>query len=111
MIMGFPGKTNEYLPAEGLEMVYSQTNADKVSIREQRLKIWKEAMGTNDTIQLNYSAKYRTLANYYKKWSLENQISAMMAKLYANSNLSAGELRDQLYQGYREMAEASRNGN
>ncbi len=73
MIMGFPGKTNEYLPAEGLEMVYSQTNADKVSIREQRLKIWKEAMGTNDTIQLNYSAKYRTLANYYKKWSLENQ--------------------------------------
>ena len=73
MIMGFPGKTNEYLPAEGLEMVYSQTNADKVSIREQRLKIWKEAMGANDTIQLNYSAKYRTLANYYKKWSLENQ--------------------------------------
>lgn len=70
-VMGFPGRTNAYLPAAGLELVLSQTNPDKISCREERLKIWREAMSFNDTIQLKYASKYRTLANYYKKWKGE----------------------------------------
>lgn len=72
MVLGFPGRTNAYLPADGLEMIYSQTNPIKIKIREERLRIWNDAMLGNDTIFLQYSSKYKTLANYYKKWKGEN---------------------------------------
>ncbi|MFN8145624.1 MAG: S46 family peptidase [Bacteroidia bacterium] len=71
LVMGFPGKTSEYIPSAALEMICSQTNPNKVKIREERLKIWNEEMIANDTVFLQYSSKYKTLANYYKKWKGE----------------------------------------
>lgn len=69
---GFPGRTNEYLASSGIDLVYTQTNPNKIKIREERLNIWRTAMLANDTINLNYSTKFKSLANYYKKWKGEN---------------------------------------
>ncbi|HQW22960.1 MAG TPA: S46 family peptidase [Bacteroidia bacterium] len=71
-VYGFPGRTNEYLSASSLDLIYSQTNPNKIKIREERLNIWRTDMNSNDTIYLKYAPRFKTLANYYKKWRGEN---------------------------------------
>jgi len=71
-VYGFPGRTNEYLSASSLDLIYSQTNPTKIKIREERLNIWRTDMNSNDTIYLKYAPRFKTLANYYKKWRGEN---------------------------------------
>jgi hypothetical protein len=71
MVYGFPGITKQYLPAEGLNMVMTTTNPNRIAIRDIKLRNWGEAMERNDTIRLQYASKYKTIANYYKKWKGE----------------------------------------
>ena len=71
-VYGFPGRTNEYLSSSSLDLIYSQTNPTKIKIREERLNIWRTDMNSNDTIYLKYAPRFKTLANYYKKWRGEN---------------------------------------
>ena len=71
MIYGFPGRTNEYATSSAIDIIMNQTDPNKVIIREKRLEIWKQDMRDNDTVRLKYAAKFRTLANYYKKWQGE----------------------------------------
>ena len=71
-IYGFPGKTNQYLTASSLDLIYSQTNPNKIKIREERLNHWRSDMYSNDTIFLKYSSKFKTISNYSKKWRGEN---------------------------------------
>ncbi len=71
MIYGFPGRTNEYITSPALDLYLNQTDPDRVSIREKRLDIWRQDMQDNDTIRLQYAAKFSSLANYYKKWTGE----------------------------------------
>ena len=71
MVMGFPGKTNEYLLSPGLEMIADQTNPNRIEIREARITVLRNAMNENDTIRLQYAAKVNTLENAYKKWKGE----------------------------------------
>ena len=70
-VYGFPGRTNEYIPSSALEVIANQTNPNRIAIRQVRLDIMNEAMNSNDTIQLQYAARYSTLENYYKKWKGE----------------------------------------
>jgi hypothetical protein len=67
-IYGFPGRTNEYLLSPGLELIQEQTNPNRIEIRGRRLEIIREAMNRNDTIRLQYSSKFSTIENSYKKW-------------------------------------------
>ena len=71
-IYGFPGKTNQYLTASSLDLIYSQTNPNKINIREEQLNHWRSDMYSNDTIFLKYSSKFKTISNYSKKWRGEN---------------------------------------
>jgi Peptidase S46 len=71
-IYGFPGRTNQYLTASSLDLIYSQTNPNKIKIREERLNHWRSDMYSNDTIYLKYSSKFKTIANFSKKWRGEN---------------------------------------
>lgn len=71
-VYGFPGRTNKYLTASSLDLIYTQTNPNKIKIREERLRIWRDDMNANDTIKLKYASKFKTIANYYKKWAGEN---------------------------------------
>ncbi len=71
-IYGFPGRTNQYLTASSLNLIYSQTNPNKIKIREERLNHWRSEMYSNDTIYLKYSSKFNTISNFSKKWRGEN---------------------------------------
>ena len=73
LVFGFPGRTNEYLPAVALEQIVQKVNPSNILIREKALKVMDAAMKTNDKIRIQYASKQASIANYWKKWIGENQ--------------------------------------
>jgi hypothetical protein len=71
MVYGFPGRTQEYLTSYAVDLVMNQQDPIRVKLREKRLAIMDGDMKNNDTIRLMYTARYASVANYYKKWSGE----------------------------------------
>ncbi|MBK6978982.1 MAG: S46 family peptidase [Cytophagaceae bacterium] len=72
-VYGFPGRTNEYLPAIALEKTLKETNPARIEVRDLILKNWDEKMRSEEAIKIKYASKYASLANYWKKWIGENQ--------------------------------------
>ena len=73
MVFGFPGSTNEYLPAVGLEQITQKVNTAKIAIREAALEVMDEKMRASDEVRIKYASKQARIANYWKKWIGENQ--------------------------------------
>jgi hypothetical protein len=68
MVYGFPGRTQEYLFSDGVEMLMSKSDPVKVDLREKRLAIMDKYMKADDQTRINYAANYASVANYWKKW-------------------------------------------
>jgi len=73
LVFGFPGTTNEYLPAVAIEHVTKEFNPTNIAIREAALKVIDEAMKASDDVRIKYSSKQARIANAWKKWIGENQ--------------------------------------
>ena len=73
LVFGFPGRTNEYLPAVGIDQTVNVLNPAKIEIRENALKIVDGYMRSDNNIKIKYASKYARVANYWKKWIGENQ--------------------------------------
>ncbi|PSL48079.1 peptidase S46-like protein [Chitinophaga niastensis] len=73
MVLGFPGRTNEYLPSEGVKQTVEVLDAAKVEMRDAALKIMDGYMRKDAQIKIQYAAKYAGTANYWKKWMGEMQ--------------------------------------
>jgi len=73
LVFGFPGRTNEYLPAVAVDQIVNVLNPAKIEIRENALKIEDSYMRKDADIKLKYASKYASIANYWKKWIGENQ--------------------------------------
>ncbi|PHS03926.1 MAG: serine protease [Kordia sp.] len=73
MVFGFPGRTNEYLPAVAVEQITQKVNPTNIKIREKALKVIDAAMKTDDKTRIQYASKQASIANYWKKWIGENQ--------------------------------------
>lgn len=73
MVFGFPGRTNQYLPASAIKQVVNTLNPAKIEIRETSLKIMDKYMRVDEATKIKYAAKYATIANYWKKWIGESQ--------------------------------------
>ncbi len=73
MIFGFPGRTNEYLPAVAIEQITQKINPSNINIREKALKVMDVAMKSDNKIRIQYASKQASIANYWKKWIGENQ--------------------------------------
>jgi hypothetical protein len=71
MVYGFPGRTTEYLTSFAVDMIMNESDPAKVKIREARLAIMDADMKKSDKVRIQYSAKYASLANYWKKWAGE----------------------------------------
>lgn len=71
MVFGFPGRTQEYLPAAAVELIMNEQNPNRVALRELRIRTAESFMHGNDTITLMYASKVKSLANAYKKWQGE----------------------------------------
>ncbi len=72
MIFGFPGRTNEYLPAVAIEQITQKVNPAKIGIREAALKVIDANMKVDDQIRIQYASKQARIANAWKKWIGEN---------------------------------------
>ncbi len=73
LTFGFPGRTNLYLPAAGVEMQVDVLNPIRVGIRDQILAIMGEAMRADQDVKLQYASKQAGIANAWKKWIGETQ--------------------------------------
>ena len=73
LVFGYPGKTNEYLPAVAISQIANELNPAKIEIREQALKVADEFMRKDNAIKIQYASKYAGIANYWKKWIGETQ--------------------------------------
>ncbi|HET6226026.1 MAG TPA: S46 family peptidase [Bacteroidia bacterium] len=124
MVYGFPGKTTEYLTSYGVDVIMNQSDPDKVKIREIRSNVMYQQMQKSDLVRIQYSAKYQSLANYYKKWMGEmtglkkaNAIGQkqvfekqFLAKISGNEEASRtyGKLFPQFEQKYSVFRDLSR---
>ena len=73
MVFGYPGKTNEYLPAVAIEQIAKELNPAKIEVREHALKVADGFMRKDNAIKIQYASKYASIANYWKKWIGENK--------------------------------------
>ena len=68
MIMGYPGRTTEYLPSVAVEQIVNDLNPAKIAIRDAALKVQDSYMRRDNAIKIQYASKYARIANYWKKW-------------------------------------------
>ncbi len=72
MVFGFPGTTDEYLPAVAIEHITQEFNPSNIAIREAALKVIDAEMKVNDDVRIKYASKQARIANAWKKWIGEN---------------------------------------
>ena len=68
MVMGYPGRTQEYLPSFAVEQIVNDLNPAKIEIRDAALKVQDGFMRKDNAIKIQYASKYAGVANYFKKW-------------------------------------------
>ena len=71
MVMGYPGTTQEYLPAIAVEQIVTIVNPTKIELRDVTLKVQDGFMRKDNAIKIQYAAKNATIANAWKKWKGE----------------------------------------
>ena len=72
MVFGFPGRTEEYLPAVAIEQIVEKVNPSNIAIREAALKVIDANMKASDKVRIQYASKQARIANSWKKWIGEN---------------------------------------
>jgi V8-like Glu-specific endopeptidase len=66
-IFGYPGTTQEYLTSHAIDMITEKQNPVKIDLREARLNVMSKYINSDDLIRIQYSAKFASVANYWKK--------------------------------------------
>jgi len=73
LVFGFPGQTQEYLPAVAVEQIVDVLNPARIEIRDEALKVVDSYMREDQQIKIQYASKFARIANYWKKWIGESQ--------------------------------------
>jgi hypothetical protein len=73
MVMGFPGRTTEYLTSYAVEQIQNSADPAKVEIRQRTLAIMDKNMAKDKALKLKLASKHAGLANYWKFWIGESQ--------------------------------------
>lgn len=71
LVFGFPGSTNEYLPASSVKQIAELTDPTKVKIRTASLDIMNKYMRADVGTKIKYVSKAARIANGWKKWQGE----------------------------------------
>ena len=71
MVLGFPGRTDEYLPASAVAQMMGVNDPARVGQRGIALKVMERYMRADEGTKLQYASKYAGIANYWKKWKGE----------------------------------------
>ena len=73
LVMGYPGRTQEYLSSFAVNQIVTTLNPAKIEIRDKALQIADGFMRKDNAIKIQYASKYAGIANYWKKWIGETQ--------------------------------------
>ncbi len=73
LVMGFPVRTQEYLPSSAIKQIQDDTNPARIEIRDNALKVLDGFMRKDNAIKIQYASKYAGIANAWKKWIGESQ--------------------------------------
>ncbi len=71
-VYGFPGTTQEYLPAAAIETITEKINPVRIRLRGIRLNIMNQYMEADRATRIQYAAKSAGIANGWKKWQGES---------------------------------------
>ncbi|MEM6298321.1 MAG: S46 family peptidase, partial [Bacteroidota bacterium] len=66
MILGYPGRTNRWMPAEGIEQNVKYAYPAWVEGSKLSMDIMKKYMDKDEAINLMYTSQYAGIANYWK---------------------------------------------
>lgn len=72
MVYGFPGRTQEYLPAVAVEQTANKLNPAKIAIRDKALSIMDEDMRKDPAVKIQLATRYAGISNAWKKWRGES---------------------------------------
>jgi hypothetical protein len=73
MVIGFPGRTTEYLTSYAVAQKQDLANPAKVKVREVTLAVMDKNMKNDPALSLKLASKHASLANYWKFWIGESQ--------------------------------------
>ena len=120
MVLGYPAKTQEFLPSEAIRQIMEQGDPDKIKIRDLKLGILAADMEKDAKVRIQYAAKYQTTSNAWKKWQGEvkglKRLNAVEAKQKSENDFrnwvgadpertrKYGNVLPQLEQLYNELA-------
>ncbi len=68
MIIGFPGRTTRFMLSEEARETQKINNAISIYVRGEKQKIWMEDMLADPKVRIQYSNKYASSSNGWKKW-------------------------------------------
>jgi len=71
LVMGYPGRTQQFLPSHAIRQIMEQGNPDKIKIRDEKLRLLAADMNKDAKTRIQYAAKYQTTSNAWKKWQGE----------------------------------------
>lgn len=71
MVFGFPGQTQEYLPAAAVKQTGEVLDPARVAVRDRALKIMDGFMRRDPDVKIAYIARQASIANAWKKWQGE----------------------------------------
>jgi hypothetical protein len=66
MILGYPGRTNRWMPAEGIEQNVKYAYPAWVEGSKLSMDVMKKYMNEDEAINLMYTSSYAGIANYWK---------------------------------------------
>lgn len=72
MVYGFPGRTQQYLPAHEVDFIVNTINPSRIDMRTASLSVIDNAMASSDKLRIQYAAKQSRISNAWKKWQGEN---------------------------------------
>ena len=68
MIIGFPGRTTRFMLSEEARETQKVSNAVSIYVRGEKQKIWMDDMLADPKVRIQYSNKYASSSNGWKKW-------------------------------------------
>ena len=72
-VYGCPGSTQEYVHSSLVRYIQDVSDPEKIALRTTRLGIMKKYMDQSQAVRIQYSSKYASVANAWKKWQGEEK--------------------------------------
>ena len=73
LVFGFPGRTDQYLPAAAMRQRTEVLNPIQIGVRDRSLEVIGTAMRRDAQIKIDYASKQARIANGWKKWIGESE--------------------------------------